>query len=68
MLIQITTVNLALMLSSKLKVLIAFYSPTGVCQTLANCSVMQSPEPNTSKPLTLGHWTVTFQCDVLPIN
>lgn len=29
---------------------------------------MQSPEPNTSKPLTLGHWTVTFQCDVFPTN
>lgn len=38
MLIQITTESLALMLSSKFEVLIAFYSPTGVCQTLANCS------------------------------
>lgn len=31
-------------------------------------TVMQSPEPNTSKPLTLGHWTVTFQCDVFPTD
>lgn len=38
MLIQITTESLVLMLSSKFKVLIAFYCPTGVCQTLANCS------------------------------
>lgn len=38
MLIQITTESLALTLSSELKVLIAFYSPTGVCQMLANCS------------------------------
>lgn len=42
MLIQITTESLVLMLSSKFKVLIAFYSLTGVWQTVHSDAISRA--------------------------